>query len=28
VLAITAFKFAVLLALPIFTHSNGYWITP
>ena len=26
VLIITAFKFMVLLALPVFTHSNGYWI--
>jgi cytochrome c oxidase subunit 4 len=26
VLAITAIKFVALLALPIFTHSNGYWI--
>ena len=26
VLAITAIKFIVLLALPAFTHSNGYWI--
>lgn len=26
VLAITAFKFAVLLALPIFTHSDSYGI--
>jgi cytochrome c oxidase subunit IV len=28
VLAITAIKFAALLALPAFTHSNGYWIHP
>jgi cytochrome c oxidase subunit 4 len=26
VLVLTAVFFAVLLALPIFTHSNGYWI--
>ena len=26
VLAITVFKFAVLLALPVLTHSSGYWI--
>ena len=26
VLAITAIKFAALLALPALTHSNGYWI--
>src|SRR5687768_7939721 len=26
VLVITAIKFVVLLALPAFTHSNGYWI--
>lgn len=26
VLALTAVFFAALLALPIFTHSNGYWI--
>ncbi len=26
VLAITAIKFAALLVLPVFTHSNGYWI--
>jgi caa(3)-type oxidase subunit IV len=26
VLAITAFKFVALLFLPVFTHSNGYWI--
>jgi cytochrome c oxidase subunit 4 len=26
VLAITAIKFIALLALPAFTHSNGYWI--
>ena len=26
VLAITAIKFAALLALPAITHSNGYWI--
>ena len=28
VLGITAFKFLVLLALPAFTHGNGYWIEP
>jgi cytochrome c oxidase subunit 4 len=28
VLGITAFKFVVLLFLPVFTHSNGYWIEP
>lgn len=28
VLAITAFMFVVLLALPAFTHGNGYWIQP
>jgi cytochrome c oxidase subunit 4 len=28
VLAITAIKFVALLALPAFTHSNGYWIHP
>ena len=28
VLAITAFKFLVLLALPAFTHGNGFWIEP
>jgi cytochrome c oxidase subunit 4 len=26
VLVLTALFFAALLALPIFTHSNGYWI--
>ena len=26
VLAITAAFFVVLLALPVFTHSNGFWI--
>jgi len=26
VLAITVFKFAVLLALPTLTHGNGFWI--
>src|SRR5215217_7279882 len=26
VLAITAFFFVVLLALPVITHSNGFWI--
>jgi cytochrome c oxidase subunit 4 len=26
VLALTIVFFAVLLALPVFTHSNGYWI--
>jgi cytochrome c oxidase subunit IV len=26
VLALTGVFFAVLLALPVFTHSNGYWI--
>jgi cytochrome c oxidase subunit IV len=26
VLVITAVKFAALLALPAFTHVNGYWI--
>jgi cytochrome c oxidase subunit 4 len=26
VLALTAVFFAALLALPVFTHSNGYWI--
>jgi cytochrome c oxidase subunit IV len=26
VLLITAIKFVALLALPVFTHSNGYWI--
>jgi cytochrome c oxidase subunit IV len=26
VLLITTFKFIVLLALPVFTHSNGFWI--
>ena len=28
VLVITVVKFAALLALPAFTHSNGYWIHP
>jgi cytochrome c oxidase subunit IV len=28
VLVITAVKFIALLALPVFTHSNGYWIEP
>ena len=28
VLLITAVKFIALLALPVFTHSNGYWIEP
>jgi cytochrome c oxidase subunit 4 len=28
VLAITTIKFLALLALPVFTHSNGYWIKP
>ena len=28
VLAITAFMFVVLLAVPAYTHSNGYWIHP
>jgi cytochrome c oxidase subunit IV len=28
VLVITAIKFLALLALPAFTHSNGYWIEP
>ena len=27
VLVITAIKFVALLALPVITHSNGYWIT-
>ena len=26
VLALTVVFFAVLIALPVFTHSNGYWI--
>jgi cytochrome c oxidase subunit 4 len=26
VLVLTAVFFAALLALPVFTHSNGYWI--
>jgi cytochrome c oxidase subunit 4 len=26
VLIITAFKFIVLLALPVITHGNGFWI--
>jgi hypothetical protein len=26
VLALTAFFFAALMALPIFTVSDGYWI--
>jgi cytochrome c oxidase subunit 4 len=26
VLVITAVKFVALLILPVFTHSNGYWI--
>ena len=26
VLVITAIKFVALLFLPVFTHSNGYWI--
>ena len=26
VLLITVFKFIVLLALPVITHGNGYWI--
>ena len=26
VLAITVFKFIALLALPVVTHGNGYWI--
>jgi cytochrome c oxidase subunit 4 len=26
VLILTAVFFAALLALPVFTHSNGYWI--
>jgi cytochrome c oxidase subunit IV len=28
VLLITVVKFIALLALPVFTHSNGYWIEP
>ena len=28
VLVITAIKFVVLLALPAFTHNNGFWIEP
>jgi cytochrome c oxidase subunit 4 len=28
VLAVTAAFFAVLLALPALTHSNGFWIHP
>jgi cytochrome c oxidase subunit 4 len=28
VLVITAIKFVALLALPVFTHSNGFWIHP
>ena len=28
VLGLTAAFFVVLLALPAFTHSNGYWIHP
>jgi cytochrome c oxidase subunit IV len=28
VLVITAVKFVALLALPVFTHSNGFWIHP
>ena len=28
VLAITAFKFLVLLTLPAFTEANGFWIEP
>lgn len=28
VLAITAIKFVALLALPAFTHGNGYWVQP
>ena len=27
VLLITTFMFAALLALPVFTHSNGFWIS-
>jgi cytochrome c oxidase subunit 4 len=26
VLVITVIKFVALMALPVFTHSNGYWI--
>ncbi len=26
VLVITAVKFVALMALPVFTHSNGFWI--
>jgi len=26
VLGITAFKFVVLMILPVLTHNNGYWI--
>ncbi len=26
VLVLTAAFFVALLALPVFTHSNGYWI--
>ena len=26
VLAITVFKFVVLMILPVLTHSNGYWV--
>ena len=26
VLAITVFKFIVLMILPVLTHSNGYWV--
>ena len=26
VLGITVFKFVALMALPVLTHSNGYWI--
>jgi cytochrome c oxidase subunit 4 len=26
VLTVTVFFFAALLALPVFTHSTGYWI--
>jgi cytochrome c oxidase subunit 4 len=28
VLVLTVVFFAALLALPVFTHSNGYWIRP
>ena len=28
VLALTGAFFAALMALPVFTHSNGYWIHP